>query len=293
MHSFKSYHPLVNFIYFLLVIGSSMCFMHPVFLCISILGGLSHALVLSGKKALKTALYLLPLCFFAVLINFLFNHQGVTILAYFPSGNPLTLESVAFGFAAAAMLGAVLLHFSCFNAVMTSDKLLYLSGRILPALSLIFSMTLRFVPRFTAQMRLVRTARKGIGGERDGTVREKIRQGLSVLSVMITWSLENAIDTADSMRARGFGLPGRTAFSLYTFEKRDGLALLCMLVPGATVLWGGISGLVRFVYYPSMTGISSSLCTAAVFAAYALLCFLPVIIEIREVLQWKSLQSKI
>ncbi len=44
-------------------------------------------------------------------MNLAFNHEGATILAYLPSGNPLTLESIAYGFAAAAMLAAVVLWF--------------------------------------------------------------------------------------------------------------------------------------------------------------------------------------
>ncbi len=43
---------------------------------------------------------------------------------------------------------------------------------------------------------------------------------------MITWSLENAIETADSMRSRGYGLPGRSAFSIYRMDSRDKLALM-------------------------------------------------------------------
>lgn len=73
-------------------------------------------------------------------MNLAFNHQGATILAYLPSGNPLTLESIAYGFAAAAMLAAVVLWFSCWNTVMTSDKLMHLFGRVVPALSLLLSM---------------------------------------------------------------------------------------------------------------------------------------------------------
>lgn len=44
---------------------------------------------------------------------------------------PLTLESIAYGCAAAVMLVAVLFWFSCYNEVMTSDKFMYLFGRII------------------------------------------------------------------------------------------------------------------------------------------------------------------
>lgn len=89
------------------------------------------------------------------LINPAFNHEGVTILTYLDNGNPLTLESITFGAASATMLITVISWFSCYNAVMTSDKFIYLFGKLIPALSLIFSMVLRFVPTFKAQFQRV------------------------------------------------------------------------------------------------------------------------------------------
>ena len=71
---------------------------------------------------------MLPLLVITALINPAFSHQGVTILTYLPSGNPLTLESILYGIYAAFLLITVIAWFSCFNAVMTSDKFMYLSG---------------------------------------------------------------------------------------------------------------------------------------------------------------------
>ena len=78
----------------------------------------------------------------AALVNPAFNHEGATILTYLPSGNPLTLESMLYGVAAAVMLASVVLWFSSYNEVMTSDKFVYLFGRVIPALSLVLSMAL-------------------------------------------------------------------------------------------------------------------------------------------------------
>ena len=50
---------------------------------------------------------------------------------------------------------------------------------------------------------------------------DRLRHGLNMLSILVTWALENAIETSDSMRSRGYGLHGRTAFSIYRFTKRD------------------------------------------------------------------------
>ena len=123
------------------------------------------------------------------------------------------------------MMVAVITWFSCCNVVMTSDKFVYLFGKLIPALSLILSMTLRFVPRFTAQIKVVTQAQRCVGRDvSSGSVRKRIHNGLTILSIVITWALENAIETADSMRSRGYGMAGRTAFSIYRLQRRDLIA---------------------------------------------------------------------
>ena len=39
-------------------------------------------------------------------------------------------------------------------------------------------------------------------------------------------ALQTAADTADSMKSRGYGLPGRTCFAAFRFRGRDAAALL-------------------------------------------------------------------
>ena len=131
------------------------------------------------------------------------------------------------------MLCAVIEWFSCYTAVMTSDKFVYLFGRIIPALSLVLSMTLRFVPKFKAQIHTVSEAQRCVGRDvSDGSVLQRLRHGITILSIMVTWCLENAIETADSMKSRGYGLPGRSAFSIYRFDSRDQSALSWLLYCG-------------------------------------------------------------
>ena len=158
--TFSGYHPLVNFLYFALVLVFGMCFMHPVCLLISLGSATAYNIYLKGRKGLRFSLRcLLPMMLLAAVLNPAFNHEGVSILAYTPNGNPVTFESLVYGLAAAFMLASVVQWFSCYNEVMTSDKFVYLFGRIIPALSLVLSMTLRFVPKFNAQLKTVRTAR--------------------------------------------------------------------------------------------------------------------------------------
>ena len=295
MNEFKTYHPIVNFVYFVFVIGFSCFFMHPIALCISLASGFTYSVMLKGKKAIKTNLiYMLPMLLMMALINPAFNHEGVTIIDYLPSGNPLTLESIIYGLCAAIMIVSVICHFSCYNEVMTSDKFIYLFGKIIPALSLIISMTLRFVPKFASQIKIVSNAQKCIGRDvSNGSVIKRAKRGLNILSIMTTWSLENAIETADSMKARGYGIPGRTAFSTFAFDKRDRKTLAFILLLGIYTLIGNMNDAMSFKYFPSIQGAEASPFGISVFAAYLMLCICPIIIELWEVRKLNALRSKI
>jgi len=293
--AFAGFHPAVNLLYFAAVIGFAMFLMHPAALAISFVCAAFYAVYLGGKKTLRRGtVFMLPVFIATAALNPLFNHQGGTILAYLPNGNPVTLESAMFGIAAAAMLVTVIAWFSCLNKVMESDKFVYLFGRILPALSLILAMSLRFVPRFAGQIKVISNAQKCIGRDvSKGNIAQKARHGIKILSIMVTWALENAIDTADSMKARGYGLPGRTAFSIYRFDARDGKALVFILACAAIVIAGTITEVYRFRYFPTIRGEWAGLPTVIVFAAYFALCLFPIIVNIREDLLWRSQRSEV
>ena len=237
-------------------------------------------------------LWLLPVMALAAVMNPAFTHQGMTILTYLPSGNPLTLESILYGLAAAGLLASVILWFSSFSEVMTSDKFIYLFGRVAPALSLVLSMTLRFVPQFRAQLHTISEAQRTLGRDvSSGSVLTRLRIALRTFSILITWSLETAIETADSMKSRGYGLPGRTAFSLYRYSRRDRLLLLWLTLCGAYVAAGWALGGVKWRYYPTARGVLTPY-SASVLLAYFLLCLTPVLLQRKEARTWSSIASK-
>ncbi|MDN6161255.1 MAG: energy-coupling factor transporter transmembrane protein EcfT [Atopostipes suicloacalis] len=293
--AFSKYHPGVNFLYFSFIFGFSMVFMHPMTLLISLAGSIIYSIELKGKKAVKfNFIILLPVIMVTSLINPIFNHEGATILTYLPSGNPLTLESIVYGLAASTMLGTVFTWFTSFNVIMTSDKFVYLFGRMIPGLSLILSMSLRFVPKFKEQVKVVSEAQRSIGRDISrGGLFERIGHGMAILSIMITWALENSIETADSMKSRGYGLPGRTAFLIYRFDRRDKKALTAILFLGSYILIGGLLGGLEWYYFPMMHGASLGLYSISLWLAYFLLCIVPIIANRQEERQWKATRSKI
>jgi energy-coupling factor transport system permease protein len=290
--AFSSYHPIINFGYFCFVLIISMFFNHPVILGISLFSAITYSILLLGlKKSIKfNLLFMLPMLIIVALINPLFNHAGVTILFYLDNGNPITLESIVYGVVLSIMLVTVIIWFSCYNQIMTSDKFIYLFGRIIPALSLIFSMVLRFVPKFKAQLKVISNGQKCIGRDiSNGNIIARARHGVTILSIMITWALENAIETADSMKARGYGLKGRTAFSLYRFDKRDGI-LLGIMGGLAIVFFVGMFSGNTFVQYNPIIIISGvypfTISSMITYGALLLFCLIPLLVDAYYELKW-------
>ena len=292
--TFSDCHPAVNFAYFALVLAFSMTLMHPVCLLISLTGACCYLARLHGLRELgHSARWLVPMALLAALVNPAFVHQGVTILTYLPSGNPLTLESILYGLAAALLLASVVLWFRCFSAVMTSDKFIYLFGRAIPALSLVLSMTLRFVPRFRRQFHTVAQAQRFMGRDTEnGSPLQRARNAMKVFSIMVTWALENAIETADSMKSRGYGLRGRTAFSIYRMEARDRYALAWLGFCGLYLLCGCLAGGLKWWYFPLLQGVMTQPFSISFYLAYLALCLTPVILDRREARAWRCSPSK-
>lgn len=288
---FAEYHPFVNFIYFSLVIGFSLAMVHPLSQIISLICAIAYCVSISGKKSVLFLLkYCLPMVLLTAFINPAFNHEGTTILLYFSNGNPLTLESILYGFSAGALLITILLWFVSFNRVMTSDKFIYLFGKIIPALSLVLSMSLRFVPKFKIQMESVTEAQRSIGRDvSNGSLWSRTKTAVTIFSIMVTWALENAIETADSMKSRGYGLKGRTAFSIYHFEERDRYALLWFGFCGLFLLVGTLLSAFGFRYFPNIRYAAMDMTTIPFYIVYFCLCITPVVLGIKEERKWKTL----
>ena len=296
---FSTYHPLVTFIYFVVVIGCAMFVMHPIFLILSLMGGLFYNLYINREKALKTLItFYIPVFLICAVANPIFNHKGVTIITYLPSGNPLTLETIVYGFATGIMLVTVLCWFTCYISVMTSDKFIYIFGKIIPAMSLVLSMALRFVPKYQIQLKKVsdsqRVMEKDVKEQKGiKSIISKSKKGMHILSILTTWSLESSVITADSMRARGYGLRGRNNFVIYRFDTRDKMMTIVLALETIIVLTGIFTSKVNFLYYPMIMVNEVTPVTLVIYICYGILCMTPWIINRIEDIRWHYLRSKI
>ena len=218
---FSRCHPAVNFLFFAAAIVLTVVLFHPAYLLVSLLCGGAYYAVLRRARCAKTLGFLLIAMVLVAAVNPLFNTLGETIL-FTLFGRPYTWQALCYGGCAGMMFAAVSLWFLCGGIVMTSDKFTSLFGAVIPAISLVLVMVLRLIPAYWRMGKQIAGARKCIGRSGAGSRKEKIQGGMDVLMSLSGWALEGSVITADSMRCRGYGAPGkRTSFQIYRFTGRD------------------------------------------------------------------------
>ena len=304
---FVTYHPAINFAYFTAVIVFAVILFHPLAGAISLAGACSYALMLNGKKAARFMAGIpLVVMLLVLILNPLFVHKGVSVL--FMIGDiQFTKEAVVYGASSALMTGAVIMWFYCYGLVMTSDRFMAVFGRIAPASSLVFSMVLRFLPRFTDQASRIDEAQRGLlveaalddgaktaGGTKRGTAKkDRVKRTVGQVSMLTTWALENSIETADSMRARGYGLPGRTNYSGFRMRKKDVVMMAFLAVICISLAAGRAAGNMSFYAYPVIMTSVMDMREAAMFIVYSVMCWLPALMMAEEEIEWKRSRSRI
>lgn len=287
MRYFEHLHPICIFAYFVLVIGLTLACMHPVMMAISCAGALLFLGRLRGKKGVLAQLrFLAPMFLLIAVANPLINHRGVTLLGML-FNQWITLEAICYGVTAGLSLAALILWFACYSEVMTSDKFLYLFGKAAPGISLLITMTLRLVPKLKSQLREIQES-QGMLREAPRSIGGKLHAALRHTSTLIGWSVENAVDEADSMKARGYGLRRRTTFHLFHFDSRDGRFLGGLLALGGACAAARLLGHGRMEFYPRMDGLLTGPGGVALWLMFALLASLPALLEGKEALKWRS-----
>ena len=94
------------------------------------------------------------------------------------------------------------------------------------------------------------------------------------------------------MRSRGYGLPGRTAFSIYRFDSRDRQLLAWLLFCGGFLGVGVLAGGATWQYYPVTGGARLQALTAWFPACELALCLTPVAMDLAAERKWQVLQRE-
>ncbi len=278
---FEKCHPAVNLIYFAAVIYGTVTFQHPIFLAISCLCAFAYSTKRNGWKAVAFNTALLVFVVGYALYYATFHHFGVTNLGTIFTGNRITLESLVYGLVIGVCVAGVMIWFSCVYSVFSSDKVVYLFGRVSPRLSLFLAILLRMVPRIKGEARKINRAQQGIGrGVNQGNFFRRMRNGVRIFSMLVTWTIEALSTASDSMRSRGSNLRGRKAFSIYRFDNRDRAYVIGVFFCLTVTLMSLLLGQVTMQYNPRLVFPKITVMSYVFYAGYAMLCMMPLQLEL-------------
>ena len=286
-------HPVVSFGFFICITGLTLLCVHPVYAVISLVCAVFYAVTLAGRKAVPVIITGFLFFLLTTLISPLLNHHGSTYLFYI-GYNPVTLEVFVYSCVNATMIFSCIMWFFCYSIIITSDKFLYIFGRAFPSLGLMLSIVLRLIPKLSQQIKVIAESQCTFGfSYNQGNILSRIKSCTRILSVLVTWALEDAVITADSMKARGYGRGKRSFFSLFRFKSRDVLLLAFIVFMVAACVLAWYTGAAKVMYYPVIKMTSGNLYSMLFYMAFAALGLLPSFLSIKEELRWKFCARKI
>lgn len=293
MKAFERYHPSVLLICFVSVMVTVMFSSNPVFHIVALSGAVAYLIAVNGLGGIGKYVGFYIIMFVLISVtNPLFSHSGATKLFYF-NGKPVTLEAFICGIASALMIISVMLWCKCLGKAMSSDRLMYLFGKPFPKFALILSATLRFIPRFKRELGRVSRSQRAMGMYTSNSMSDRVRRYVRIIISITSWAIENSMDTASSMKARGYGSCPRSTFSIYRFSVRDGLLSVIILFLYMPVFASFVKGAAAFNFYPRIDAIDISAGSLTAYIFFGILCHIPFFIELKEMITWKYCVSKI
>ena len=129
---FERCHPAVKLLFFTAVLALTLVCRHWVYLLLSLGASFWYGLRLHGRRAAVFGGVLLMLAALYGVFYGSYHHFGETVLWTNGIGNPVTLEALQKGWAVGLSLAAALQWGSCLLALVTSDQVIYLIGRLWP-----------------------------------------------------------------------------------------------------------------------------------------------------------------
>lgn len=307
---FDRYRPAVALVYCGVLLAFSMAAMHPVYLLTTFVGLVVYKTVLCGAKAaLSGILWQAPLILILAIANPLFASAGSTEL--FRIGlHAVYLEALCYGLCQGLMLVNVLLAFSIAAYVVSSDKVVCVLGNATPTLALMISMTMRLVPQFVRRGKAIADTQKACtaaasarsacnvsapscsAGARPNANaasrcakprRAALANSLRLSTVLMSWGMEDSLETADAMRARGWGAATKhTTYQRYRFRKTDAFACAFIAVLTVVAAVSAVAACGEFKFYPRIAGLAPWFS----YIPYVLLVALPTILEVKERRTW-------
>ncbi|MBQ6138406.1 MAG: cobalt ABC transporter permease [Methanobrevibacter sp.] len=278
------------------------------------LQGVSHEL----KNIMKL---FIPLSVLIMILNPLLNRTGAHKI-YLWSGFFITYEAIAYGILMSLALLIVILVFSSYNRSVSYQEMLYIFSKKLPIISMIIVMALRFIPLINSRAIEVQklNSLKSNGVELEGEDEERIDVDAfnsnintdynsklvdklksnkriaaiikeaktlgKIMGITVSWSLEESMFTAKSMKARGYNATERTSYLSYKFSNADFAFIALIIVTVGIIIVGLLHGVGMINIYPSIDFRFSNLPFNIYYLAFIVFLLPLIYLEIKERILW-------
>jgi energy-coupling factor transport system permease protein len=245
----------------------SLLFDHPVYLLAGLLAVVWTVKVAGTGRAWAAVMqWCLWLGISIIVINALVSYHGTHVLLTAPFklpvlGRPvITVEAIAYGAVMALKLAVIISAFAFINFTVHPDDFLAVLLKVkLPYKSVLTtSLSARFMPCLLEDVNRISDAYRTRGVELDeGRVFSKLKNWAGIIMPLLANSLERAVQVAEAMESRAFGLGvKRTYYKEIRVSRLDAVALVSTMLPLATGITARIYGFGDYQFYPTLEAIS-------------------------------------
>ena len=320
-----SIHPAVYLLYYFIMVLFAFIFSDPYFV-ITFLVLILILIALQGVSSeLKNIMKLfIPLSILIMILNPLLNRTGAHKI-YLWQNFFITYEAIAYGILMSLALLIVILVFSSYNRSVSYQEMLYIFSKKLPIISMIIVMALRFIPLINSRaievQKLNNLKNNGVefdnedcddsnkmdldefnsnintdynskfinrlkSNKRIAAIIKEAKTLGKIMGITVSWSLEESMFTAKSMKARGYNAAERTSYLSYKFGNADYAFLAIIIATVAIIIVGLLKGVGMINIYPSIDFSFSNLPFNIYYLAFIVFLLPLIYLELKERLLW-------
>lgn len=323
-------HPAVYILYYILWLVFLFMFNNPFYIIASYVAIIALICLQGIRNEFKNSIKMvIPMAVLIFILNPILYHEGAHRI-YLIGSFFITVEATFYGCIMAATLLLVLLLFSSYNASVSYQEMLYIFSKKFSNLSMVMVMALRFIPLLNSRTielsevnklnsddlsnfdnleklnnlsdsidNLKSKVKKSKDGSADLEDAEdklsfgdKVKNTVSVFAIVISWSLEESMLTAKSMKARAYGVAKRTNYLKFDLNLIDYVLFALIIISFVVSVLGLSAGYGRIDIYPVIKFSFTELPLNIYFLAFVVFLCPLIILEIYEKYLWYKHDKK-
>lgn len=255
----QNLHPLTGVLLVLVYMFNILFINNPVYIVIIIVSVFLLSIIDGCYKDLLLYIKLMiPIIFFIVILNPFLNHNGNTLIFGTKSlpiigSIRITVESLAYGFFMALRMIGVTVVLGFGNLIVHPDRALNFFSKYMGKSALLMSMTFRLFPSILISYNNIIQIEKMRGNDVfHKKLIKRLKNQSNIVNILFLSCLEDAVDMAESMYSRGYGVGRRSQYFYEKLSKYDKIYMLIYIIIFVLLSVLQIKGYNRFDFFPNL-----------------------------------------